>query len=206
MNYGGLKTAVAAFANRTDLTAMMPTFLDLAEQRIYFGSQYGGMKTEGLRLSNMLTVVNPFTGGLPASCISIKRLSWIDGLRKNPLDFLPLERIGQLSAAGAPSYYSLQGSNVVYGPTFSQDVELVYYSRYATPSADSDTNYLLTSASNVYLQAFLIEVGIYLRDEAMALAAMSGFASSINSLVEDDEEFQHSGATLRMTTDQRRII
>ena len=37
MNWGAIKAAVAAYTHRTDLDALMPTFLALAEQRIYYG-------------------------------------------------------------------------------------------------------------------------------------------------------------------------
>ena len=37
MQWGALKTAVSAWANRNDLTAQIGTFLLLAEERIYSG-------------------------------------------------------------------------------------------------------------------------------------------------------------------------
>jgi hypothetical protein len=73
MNWGQIKATVAAYANRTDLAAMMPTFLELAEQRIYNGGAEG--EVPPLRLSNMLTTVNPASLALPADFIEMKRVS-----------------------------------------------------------------------------------------------------------------------------------
>lgn len=207
MNYGQLKAAVSAWTNRTNLTALMPTFLELTEQRIYNGSRINGRDTPALRTSDMLTVVNPFAGTLPTDWLEIKRLSWFSGTKKVALDYLPLERLSQMeSMSGEPAYYSIRGGTVVYGPTFTNTVELIYYARPATPVADGDANILLTNASAIYLQGMLIEAGIYLRDPEMIAGALGEFRSAIIALQDDDDADQHSGAQMRMTPDQRRII
>jgi hypothetical protein len=203
MNYGQLKTAVAAWANRSDLTSLLDTFRDLAEQRIYFGSP--DLAVDQMRLAAMLTTVTPFDGTLPADCLQIERLSAsLSSTVKRTLEYRSLEQIAPHQViTGQPSFYSVQGSAVIFGPTFSYDVELLYYARFTTPSADADTNYLLTNASGVYLYAMLIEIGQYLKDGDLMATAGKLFATAQNALLDNDKQGQKSGSTLSIRTDMR---
>lgn len=206
MNWGQIKATVAAYANRTDLAAMMPTFLELAEQRIYNGGAEG--EVPPLRLSNMLTTVNPASLALPADFIEMKRVSAVmDGTYKKALDFKPLEVMAsQETASGQPTYYSLQNTTLVYAPTFSFPVEIIYYARFPALVADADTNWLTNNASTAYISAMLIEVGYYLRDNDLAQRELARFASSVNAMQAQDDGNKHSGAQLRMMQDAKRLI
>ena len=210
MNYGQLKTAVSAYANRTDLTPMFPTFLELAEHRIYAGAQGTNdvsMQTPPLRLSTMITVVNPASTTLPSDFLELKRLSAFVGSLKVPLDFIPLEvsGVGE-SRSGSPAYFSLLNNTIVYSPTFTNVVEMIYFARFPTPALDADANWLLTNAAAVYLSAFLLEVAVYTRDEGMFDQQRMRFASAMNSLQTQDDGNKHSGAQLRIRHDARRLL
>lgn len=201
MDFGQLKTAVAAWANRSDLTSMMATFYELAEQRVYNGSPDFGV--DQLRISPMLVTVNPFTGTLPSDVCQIQRLAVImDSSRRKSLEFIPY---GQISTSqdysGTPAFYSLNGSTVVYGPTFTNDVELTYYAKFASPSVDADTNWLLTNASSVLLYGMLVEVALYLRDQELLATVGKLYANAVNAVIDNDQQYQHSGSTLRIVTD-----
>ena len=188
MDFGQLKTAVAAWANRSDLTSMMATFYELAEQRVYNGSPDFGV--DQLRISPMLVTVNPFTGTLPSDVCQIQRLAVImDSSRRKSLEFIPY---GQISTSqdysGTPAFYSLNGSTVVYGPTFTNDVELTYYAKFASPSVDADTNWLLTNASSVLLYGMLVEVALYLRDQELLATVGKLYANAVYLLRVSDPQ------------------
>lgn len=205
MNYGQLKTAVASWCNRSDLTALMDTFRDLAEQRIYNGSP--DLDVDQLRLSVMLTTDSAFAGTLAADCLQIHRVkvTLSDSLWK-PLEYKPLEALTPYQPyQGQPAFYSVKGSSVVYGPSFdvaSYPVELIYYARFATPSADADTNWLLTNNPSVYLYAMCMEVGQWLRDDALLSSAAKLYANAQKACIANDQQGQRSGATLAIRTDQ----
>jgi hypothetical protein len=206
MTWGQIKATVAGYANRTDLSSMMPTFLELAEQRIYNGGAEG--QVPPLRLSNMLTTVSPASLLLPADFIEMKRVVAImDPTQKKALDFKPLEVMGAMeTAAGTPQYYSLQNSTLVYAPTFSYPVEIIYYARFPALVNDLDSNWLTSNASTAYISAMLIEVGYYLRDNDLSQRELARFASSVNAMQAQDDGNKHSGAQLRMIQDAPRII
>lgn len=206
MNWGQLKAAVIAYAKRSDITALLPTFLEFAEQRIYWGAQEGDVPP--LRLSSMLKTVNPAGSSLPADFVEMKRICAVmSPTLKKALDFKPVENMGeQEGAAGSPTFYSLQGNTILYSPTFSQPVEMIYYATFTTPVADSDTNWLLTNASSIYLNALLIEVSMWAMDDGMLAKAIARFSSAMNSLQAQDDGNKHSGAQLRIMQDSRRLI
>lgn len=206
MNWGQIKAAVAAYANRSDLTDMMPTFLELAEQRIYNGAAEGDVPP--LRLSTMLTTQTLSGVALPADFLEMKRVvAVMSTTYKKPLDFKPLEKMGeQETTSGDPQFYSMNNGNLVYAPTFSQPVEIIYYARFPTPVLDTDTNWLTNNASTTYIAAMLIEVGYYLRDNDLAKREMARFASQINAMQAQDDGNKHSGAQLRMIQDAKRLV
>ena len=206
MNYGQLKAAVIQYAKRSDITALFPTFLELAEQRIYWGAQEGDVPP--LRLSSMLKTVNPAGSTLPSDFVEMKRICAVMGpTLKKALDFKPVENMGeQEGASGSPTFYSLQGNTITYSPTFSQDVEMIYYGTFTTPVSDADTNWLLTNASSIYLNALLIEVATWAYDDQLLAKATARFASAMNSLQAQDDGNKHSGAQLRIMQDSRRLI
>lgn len=206
MTWRQIKDAVAGYAHRTDLETLMPTFLAMAEQRIYTGASEGDVPP--LRLSSMLTVVNPASATLPADFLEMKRVSAVmSPTYKKPLDFKSLEKMGeQENMSGAPAYFSLRGSSLVYSPSFSQDVEIIYYASFPGLSADSDTNWLTSNAPATYISAMLVEVGYYTKDDELAQRELARFASVMNSLQAQDDGNKHSGAQLRIMQDARRLI
>lgn len=207
MNYGQLKSNIAAWINRSDLTDVIPTFITLAEDRIYLGSP--DIDTEPLRVGEMLTVNPAFSGTtLPSTWLELKRVSWfLSGDIKYPLEFLPLEKIGPYEGiSGRPQYFSIRGDTIVYGPTFSNTVELVYYARPSAMSADSDQNSVLAAAPSVYLQASLMEAAIYLKDDEAALRHAKAFANALKAYQKQDDGNARSGATLRIRSDSRVAV
>lgn len=205
MNWGQIQQAVSAYANRTDLSAMMPTFLELAEQRIYTGSDTDGVPP--LRLSNMLTTVT-YSGSLPSDFIEMKRVTAVMSSQwKKALDFKPLEVMGSLELVpGLPQYYSLSNNALVFAPSFTQDVEVIYYAKFPALTSDTSTNWLTNNASTVYISAMLIEVGFYLRDNDLAQREIARFVTAVNALQAQDDGNKHSGAQLRMIQDAKRLV
>lgn len=222
MNYAQIKQAVASWTMRSDLinpTAFLPgstglqpisVFLQLAEQRIYNGSPELGV--DQLRLSSMLKTVSPFDGTLPDDCLQISRIkvSLGEGLAES-LEFKTIEALTPYQAqTSRPAFYSVQGQQVVYGPTFDTatfPVELTYYGRFQTLflgelDLGTNTNWLATNAPGVYIYAMCMEVASWLQDDAMLMRAGKLYADACSALLENDRQGQRSGATLTIRTDQ----
>lgn len=210
MNYADLKTAVAGWLNRTDLTAIIPTFITLAEDRIFLGS--ADLDIPALQVSAMLTTSGTFAATfanpLPSTWTDLKRVSWfLDATVKYPLEYLPQERIGVYEGVSdRPQYYSIRGNTIIFGPTFTNPVEVLYYSRPAAMSADVDQNFLLAAAPSVYLYGTLWEAAIYLKDDVAAKRYAVAYKNAARSFQMQDDSGTHSGATLRIRSDQRSAV
>lgn len=204
--YADLKANVAAWMNRSDLTPYIPTFVLLVERRMQSGSPDLGIENP-IRLRSQLTTVNPFTNPLPANFGEMKRVSWVlSGTAPNqikyPLDFMSLETIGPYEGiSGRPQFYSINGSSLVFGPTFSNDVEIIYY---AIPTAlSSDADIVQANLEPVYLYGTMLEAALFMKDDAQAQRVGIFYKNAVNGLLMRDLGDAHSGAGLRMRSDAR---
>ena len=200
MNYAALKAAVAGWANRTDLTAQMPTFLSLAEQRVWFGDP--AAQVDPLRALQMLTSVTltPAAGqvALPADFLDVERVAALgaDGASKTtltPRSSAALARFEMVDSA--PMYFAVRSGVLVLGPRFSNSVELLYYARPATPTADADENWLMAAAPGVYLYGMLTEVALYLRDDELLASARDLYRGAVAAVQRASDQQQDGGMT-----------
>lgn len=203
MNYGELKTAVQGWANRADLAGVLPTLLALAEQRIYNGSA----SESGLRLESMVVTNAAYTpGALPARFLQIVRVAWSVGTRKIPLVYRTADGISIAeNTPGIGAWFSIRGGQLLLGPTITGPIELVYYAKLPALVADADTNDLLTNHPSIYLYAALVEVAVWLQDDAMAAQYGPLFADAMNKVREADETAKRGTSPLRIMPEAGRM-
>ena len=182
MNYGELKTAVAGYLHRNDVTPMMPTFLQLAENRIYIGEQ----NAPALRVSAMRKTQSLTTGALPSDFIEAWRVG--DDLRYTTRDQIDY----------AARSYAFDSAVLILSKDQRFPLDLTYYTRFTTPVLDADTNWLLTNAPNVYLTAILVEAARWARDDALGPREAANYISAVNALMSADKAAQMSGSRLTL--------
>lgn len=199
MQWGALKTAVAAWANRNDLTAQMGTFLLLAEERIYTGDPVNNI--EPLRCAEMIVTASltPASGVLtmPAGYLELLRLR--DAASRVVLTAVDEAKIGDIEGygAGLPFRFAVRGGKVIVAPgaTSSSALEAVYYAKLTSPSADTDENAIMARYPAVYLQAMLIEVAGYLADDDMQARALRAYVSAMAGAQAADKRAEAGGLT-----------
>lgn len=186
MNWGELKAAVAVYAHRDDLTALLPTFLALAEQRIYMGE----LNSPKVRVAAMRQFVTLANGTRPAGFLEAIKVAEAGspdrGLTYRPLDRMPLECRA----------YTWDGQTLVLSQDQGFPIDLTYYARLTTPLADSDENWLMANAPGVYLSSILVEVHRWAVDEAQAIKEAANYTSAANSINSQDKAAQISGSPL----------
>jgi hypothetical protein len=219
VNRAALFAAVSDWSARNDLTpGLLTSFLALAEQRIYFGSP----EVEPLRHYRMLTTVNPsvtfdalagmfdsqgqpmgeYTAPLPADFLDVERVTSEHGGRRFVIEYRSTARMAEgESMGGLGAYFGIRGSSLVFAPEPAGAVSLLYYARPATPVLDADENWIMQTASGVYLSAMLIEVGEWMRDEAMVAEQKAKYMTSAGALQRSGDRTQSgSMSQLRITT------
>jgi len=162
-----LKAELADWANRTDLTTQIPSFIASAERRF----------NRMLRTPEMEEVVAATTSAatitLPANFLAVRAL-YIDA---DPREVLEPMTPGELrnryaaAATGRPQNYALQsGNELVLGPAPDGDHAIVlnYWEKIPALGGAQESNWLLDAHPDLYRAAALVELHLFLKDERAA--------------------------------------
>lgn len=199
MNYGELKALVARRLLRSDLTADIPGYIDLALSRIYYGFADVDLRVDPLRIRAMITTETTSLAALPTDYLTAKQLT-ISG-NPNPLYYLTEENFDQLeSVSSYPRFFTQKNGLIVVegGLPVTGTFALNYYKKFPALVADGDTNWLLTNNPNIYLYAALVEAYWQLKDDNRVASSSRMYAALVNSLHMSDSAELHSGSTLAM--------
>ena len=177
MNYVEVQAQVAQWMNRDDLTAMIPDFIVLTEERM----------NRALRTRKMETVLSEtaIIGGAitPASDVVDVKLIWPTGSDQCPLKAQALEAVVDSDDTGTPTVYAWRGSDLVFDGGGS--VEGVLYTRIPA-LATAATNWVSQTAASLYLFGALAEAKLYVGDEAGAQTWLARFLDGIDQLNGND--------------------
>lgn len=184
-NYTELQAAVAAWSNRRDLTALIPDFITLAEDRI----------NRALRVREMQVEMTPdtiFEGviSVPSGTVGVKTI-WLDSDQKRPLEARPYEDLLARGTTGTPTGWARQGESFYFDG--AGDVAGVLYHRIAALADDAETNWLLTTHPNVYLYGALAELFDYTRNDGERDRWLDKFEATIADLNAGDMRDRYAG-------------
>ncbi len=181
-SFASLKSSIAAWAVRTDFTAVIPDFITLAES--LFNNGDAKMEVEPLRLREMETAATstPSSGDitLATDFLEMRRVT----LQSNPkrvLEYAPpdwLDGAYTTTTSGDPSFYTIVGSTLSIRPTSTSSLQYLYYAKIPALSDSNTTNWLLTKSPNAYLFGSLYFLEIYARNPegAVAMGTLLGHA------------------------------
>lgn len=158
MTYSELKTAIADYLHRTDLTTKIPQFIERAEAYLF-----REINIKDLRVSVAGTTTGEYVT-LPADFSEVVRLTCNYGGTEYDLNYAS-QPINYTVAS--PKHYALENNKLrIFGTSTGQAYTL-YYTPKMTALSDSNTsNWLLANASDLYLYAASLEAARYIRDQA----------------------------------------
>jgi hypothetical protein len=201
--FAELKTALANFSDRSDLTSRLGEFVTLAETRIFYGSLEAPYNSEPLRIRAMETssdlTISSQTVALPTRYLGLRR-QYISGDNGLKIDMVSPDAFwGEFSSptySGRPFRYTIEGENFVFGPSPDSTYtgKVLYWQKFAALSAEGDYNWLLTNAPGAYLQGALIELYDYLKDFQAKDNAHKAFCGIINALNSADKSDRFAGS------------
>jgi len=197
-NYGELKTAVANWMDRDDLTARIPEFIALAEARFNRVLRIRAMESK----QTASTVAGQQNLALPTNYIQMRNVQ-MNTSPVTPMQYVTPEIFDRLyggSATGTPKFYSIIANELQLGPTPDtvQTIEMLFYKKFDSLSADGDTNWVLTNAPDVYLYGALLEAEPFIMNDARTALWAEAFQNAISSIQEQDNKDRHSGSALRV--------
>jgi len=200
--YTELKTAIANFLDRDDLTSVIPDFISLAEAQLNRDIRHWKMEK---RASGQQSAGDEWMQ-IPNDWLETIRLNISDGGTR-AVDLISRasmqdKRAGNLDTSGTPMYYAHSDSQFELYPTPNATTNLVllYYAKTDALSGSNASNWLLEDAPDVYLYGSLMHSAPYLaEDERVAVWSQMYFAAvgQLNKISED-ARMSGSGLTLKI--------
>jgi hypothetical protein len=197
--YAELQSTIASYLARSDLTAMIPDFIRLAELRLQRELRIRQM----LKVVTTVTVAGDSTVELPTDFLQIRDLH----LNTNPtmvLEYLSpsaLFRNARTSESGLPKQYTVLAVEFQFAPVPDSEytLSMLYY---AKPEQLSDTvasNVFLTVCPDLLLYAALGEAEPYLMNDARLQTWATLYDKGLNALTVSDDQGEYSGSPISIS-------
>ena len=201
-SYSALKTSIANWLNRSDLTTEIEDFIVLAEKD--FNSK--------LRIRKMISessvTINAETVALPTGFLQIRDFFITEGGTKHSLTFMTPSQMDQIkgsSTSGMPEVYTILGDNFRFAPIPSGSYAgtLNFYKEF-DPLSDSNTsNFILTSHPAIYLYGSLYHAANFLggMDPDQKQNWLQMYIAALERCENNDKQDSYGGAPVTQRTD-----
>lgn len=194
--YAELKTSIGDWLNRSDLTAVIPDFISLAEAQIE-----RTLRTRQMLTRTTLSIDAEFES-TPSDFLEVKAFKLSSTNPNTPLSFMTMDALDQEStkftASGRPKFFGVVGSEFRFVPTpdSTYTAEIVYFANLNKLSGSVATNFLLTSSPDIYLYGSLLQAAPYLQDDARIQTWATLYERALNDLQTADDRGSTSGGSL----------
>jgi hypothetical protein len=193
-----LKTTIADFLNRSDLTSVIPTFIELAEAEFNRSIRHYEMEARANATLNAQYFVTP--------------AGWIENIRfrttganSNPIEMTSNAAISDMrrdsnDAAGKPKFFSFVDGTFDLYPTPDTDYasELIYYKSIPALADSAPTNWILSSHPDAYLYTALVHSAPYLAEDQRMQTWAALSQRAINDINNDNDRAKYSTSGLTM--------
>ena len=197
-NYSQLKSSVADWLNRTDLTTAIVDFITLAEAQFNkeirnrkmikratatIDSQYSAVPSDWLQTVDFVIETNPVV----------------------TLEFITNEKLDKLretyTSSGTPKFYTIVGQELEVLPVPDSATltgEITYYSKIPNLTDVNPTNWLMNSSPDIYLYGSLLQSAPYLVDDSRIAVWSSMYQKLVKDLEIADQKARVGDSTLKM--------
>ncbi|MFL9934229.1 hypothetical protein P0D88_34780 [Paraburkholderia sp. RL18-103-BIB-C] len=202
--YDGLVSTIGDWLNRSDLAAVIPSFITLAEatfntderfripdlmnrSQAFVGGQFLPVPPDFLEPVNLRLLVNqkPVSG---TATVEYVTLTQMDTYRQ------------RYSSAGQPQFYTVAADQFEFLPVPDQSytAEMIYYARVPPLTPANQSNALSTRHPNLYLYAALSHSAPYLKDDDRVAVWASALSVGAEALRTAAERAQYGASPLKM--------
>lgn len=202
-NYSDLQATIASYLARTDLTAQIPDFIQLAETRL----------RRDLRIRQMLKVVTTTTTNgdgtveLPSDFLQMRDLH----INTNPITVLKYESPSNFyrntwsTVTGIPVQYTILAQEFQFAPKpdTNYTLQMMYYAAPPYLSNTNTSNVFLANCPDLVLYGALGEAAPYLMDDARLQTWASMYDRGLAALTVSDDQGEYSGSPIAITTSLR---
>jgi hypothetical protein len=202
-SYSDLKTTVANYLGRSDLTAQIPDFIRLAETRM----------ARDLRTRQMLkSATATMTGAdarvaLPTDFMEVRDL-YILGNPRMPVTYLSpsaFTRDARADQSGKPVFYTVLAAEFQFAPQpdAAYTLEILYYAQPTVLSSTNPSNVFLANYPDALLYGALLEAEPYLINDARLQTWAALYDKAVRSISDADQGGEYSGIPLQMKLTSR---
>lgn len=198
-DYSSLKTSVASYLARSDLTDQIPDFIRLAEERL----------ARDLRTRKMLvvaradTTASDSTVGLPTDFLEMRDMH----LRTTPVQALSYLSPSAFYAgarttdSGRPKDYTILASEIQFAPIpdTAYSIQMLYYAKPQFLSDVNITNVFLANYPDALLYAALGEAEPYLMNDARLQTWAALYDRAITAINTSDQSSEYGGQPMSMS-------
>ena len=202
-SYSSLKTTIANYLARSDLTSVIPDFIRLAEFRLQ----------RELRIRQMLTVAQASTTGgvstvgIPSDFLEMRDIHVV----ANPVRTLSYEapnsfyRNTRSTESGVPNSYTVLSDVMQFAPIPDSTyvLQMLYYAKPPVLSDTNASNIFLVNTPDALLYGALGEAEPYLMNDARLQVWAALYDRAINSISVADESSEYSGQPMSMSYNVR---
>lgn len=202
-SYSSLKTTIASYLARSDLTSVIPDFIRLAEFRLQ----------RELRIRQMLTVAQASTTGgvstvgIPSDFLEMRDIHVV----ANPVRTLSYEapnsfyRNTRSTESGVPNSYTVLAADMQFAPIPDSTyvLQMLYYAKPPVLSDTNASNVFLINTPDALLYGALGEAEPYLMNDARLQVWAALYDRAINSISVADQASEYSGQPMSMNYNVR---
>jgi hypothetical protein len=199
-SYSDLKTTIAGYLARSDLTTQIPDFIRLAETRL----------RRDLRIRQMLksvttaTVAADSTVELPSDFLEVRDFVVV-GNPIQPLSYFSpssFNRNTRTWEIGKPNSYTVLANDFQLSPIPDTvyTVQLFYFAAPTFLSDSNTSNVFLANTPDALLYGSLLEAEPYLMNDVRINTWGTMFDRAMASITRSDEQGQYSGVPLSIKT------
>ena len=201
--HSDLKTSVANYLGRSDLTSQIPDFITLAELRLSRDIRTRRM----LKTATATMTAGDATVGLPSDFLAIRDV-FVQGSPRTTVSYLSPSSFSANSRAdeqGLPVFYTLRSNEFEFAPKpdSGYTLQMLYYYKPIALSDSNTSNEFLANYPDALLYGSLLEAEPYLMNDARAQTWSSLYNQSIARINTSDEESEFAGVPLVMAVTTR---
>lgn len=196
MTYAELKSNIANYLNRSDLTSVIDSFIDSTESEFNRRLRVKGMIKRATATLDSQYISVP-TDWLEAINIQIDSGDF-SPLFQQSIESLDVYRKSNDNVTGQPIYFALVDDTIEFAPTpdGSYTVQLTYYGKIDALSDSNTSNFLSTGYPDAYLYGSLKHASIYLMEDERVAMFSQLFEKALEELKMEQEKAEFGKGSL----------
>jgi len=202
-NYSDLKTSIANYLGRSDLTSQIPDFITLAEIRLNRDLRIRQM----LKTATATMTAGDSTVGLPSDFLEMRDI-FVEATPRISVSYVSpsvFTRNTRATDGGRPVFYTMRGAEFEFAPVpdTNYTLQMIYYAKQPSLSNSVPSNAFMANCPDALLYAALGEAEPYLMNDARTGLWAQFYQNAVERLNDSDQESEYAGVPLTMSVTSR---